>query len=425
MRGNAHQIQQCRIGPDGKLYVNVGNGDQTRLSRNMTSLQGKILRLNLDGSAPEDNPFFDATAANRPANDIFASGFRNPFGMAWNGNTLFVDENGILVDRVSRVQPGTDVGYDGTDVSMRLNALFTWGPPAVGPVGMTFVQDSGFPVYKRGHLFMGLIGATEEWPTLGSVNAGREIQELIVDAQGRLSTRPTTFVKYMGKGAMSLVGVASGPDGLYFTEYPVGNTPTASRVLKVVYAPGSATLALPTVSTGSQVFQAYGCRACHMLNGVGGQKGPDLTNLAETLPQRLQSASYVQQSEALLGQMADGSRRSEALRQVLAAQGDARSRSWFAAHVRDPGFDNPQAQMPASDIPDAQMEALTTFLLNRQAPSWISSLRGRGGLWVRNHMPLAVAGFGAGMFGLGVVLAGAAVAIGARRRRGHAPRAGA
>lgn len=53
----AHQIQALTIGPDGKLYVNVGDGMlNPMVAQDDNDLQGKILRVNLDGSIPEDNP---------------------------------------------------------------------------------------------------------------------------------------------------------------------------------------------------------------------------------------------------------------------------------------------------------------------------------------------------------------------------------
>ena len=177
MWGNAHQIQQCSIGPDGKLYVNVGNGDQPGLSQDLNSLQGKILRVHFDGSAPEDNPFFEAGSLNSPRSYVYALGLRNPFAMVWRGGELFVNENGVAIDRLMRISAGANIGYEGTDRSMRMNAIYLWGPPSAAPVGMALVQDAGFPSYKRGHIFIGIMGASEDWHLRGRVGTGREIKK--------------------------------------------------------------------------------------------------------------------------------------------------------------------------------------------------------------------------------------------------------
>ncbi|MGE0407027.1 MAG: sorbosone dehydrogenase family protein, partial [Candidatus Korobacteraceae bacterium] len=74
---NVHTINRLKFGPDGKLYVGIGDGahygsvdggpDLRRLrSQDLNSLNGKILRLNPDGTGPSDNPFYNGDAnANR------------------------------------------------------------------------------------------------------------------------------------------------------------------------------------------------------------------------------------------------------------------------------------------------------------------------------------------------------------------------
>jgi glucose/arabinose dehydrogenase len=91
----AHNAGALRIGPDGKLYASVGDtalgdnqggpGDSTNpYAQDLGSLNGKILRINLDGSVPADNPFVGMPGA-RP--EIFALGFRNPFRMGFDKAT--------------------------------------------------------------------------------------------------------------------------------------------------------------------------------------------------------------------------------------------------------------------------------------------------------------------------------------------------
>ena len=77
---------RCRFGPDGKLYVATGDSTDWNLAQRLDSLAGKILRLNDDGTVPQDNPFVGKDA--RP--EIWTYGNRNPQGLAWQPGTEFV-----------------------------------------------------------------------------------------------------------------------------------------------------------------------------------------------------------------------------------------------------------------------------------------------------------------------------------------------
>ncbi len=101
-----HDGGVLRIGPDGKLWVGVGDtglGDnmagparrRTRTRRTSASLNGKILRLNLDGTVPADNPFVGMATAR---GEIWAYGFRNPFRMSFDSATgrLWIGDVGDL-----------------------------------------------------------------------------------------------------------------------------------------------------------------------------------------------------------------------------------------------------------------------------------------------------------------------------------------
>ena len=77
-----------KFGPDGKLYVGTGSiSDSSHGSQDIQSLEGKILRLNDDGTIPNDNPF-----SNSP---VYSFGHMNPRGLGWdNKGNLFVTEMG-------------------------------------------------------------------------------------------------------------------------------------------------------------------------------------------------------------------------------------------------------------------------------------------------------------------------------------------
>jgi hypothetical protein len=122
---------------------------------------------------------------------------------------------------------------------MRNHALYNWDP-STGPVNLAFVQPetfggSGFPAAKMGHAFV-----TESGPTYaeGQQDKGKRITEFVLDAAGNRLQGPTPFVEYVGDGRATVVGLAAGPDGLYFTDLyrdlgATGPTQTGARVLRV------------------------------------------------------------------------------------------------------------------------------------------------------------------------------------------------
>ena len=95
-----------KFGPDDKLYVGTGSvSDSLHLSQDMTSLAGKILRLNDDGTIPEDNPF-----TNSP---IYTLGHRNLQGLTWDRDgTMYSSELGSTQnDEINLVIPGNNYGW--------------------------------------------------------------------------------------------------------------------------------------------------------------------------------------------------------------------------------------------------------------------------------------------------------------------------
>jgi len=117
-----HDGGVLRIGPDGKLYVGVGDtglgdnrggpGSSTNpYAQDLSSLNGKILRLALDGSVPPDNPFVGTAGAR---GEIFAYGFRNPFRMSFDpvtGQLWAGDVGDETVEEIDIVHAGGNYAW--------------------------------------------------------------------------------------------------------------------------------------------------------------------------------------------------------------------------------------------------------------------------------------------------------------------------
>ena len=101
-----HNGCRLRFGPDTKLYVTMGDAQEPDNAQDLESLSGKVLRMNADGSIPEDNPF--------PGSPIYTYGHRNPQGLDWHPTTgdLFITEHGpSRDDEINILKPGGDYGW--------------------------------------------------------------------------------------------------------------------------------------------------------------------------------------------------------------------------------------------------------------------------------------------------------------------------
>ncbi|MGX7131149.1 PQQ-dependent sugar dehydrogenase [Enterococcus songbeiensis] len=147
--GSFHHGGRLKIGPDKKLYATVGDALDEERAQEETSLTGKILRMNLDGSIPEDNPFADSY--------VYSYGHRNPQGLAWGEDgQIYASEHGDSAnDEINEIEAGKNYGWpviqgNQTQTGMR-KPLFTSGSDQTwAPSGMAYHEDNLYVAALRG-----------------------------------------------------------------------------------------------------------------------------------------------------------------------------------------------------------------------------------------------------------------------------------
>jgi glucose/arabinose dehydrogenase len=109
---NNHNGGAIHFGPDGKLYIAVGENANSANAQTLANLLGKMLRINSDGSVPTDNPFYTvATGVNRA---IWALGLRNPFTFAFQpgtGRMLINDVGQNTWEEINEGAAGANYGW--------------------------------------------------------------------------------------------------------------------------------------------------------------------------------------------------------------------------------------------------------------------------------------------------------------------------
>jgi glucose/arabinose dehydrogenase len=110
---SGHYGGSLRFGADGKLYIGVGDDTNPANAQSLNNLNGKILRINRDGTIPSDNPFFNSTSGTNRA--IWALGLRQPYSLdVLSGPTakMFVNEVGEdTSEEINEVAAGANYGW--------------------------------------------------------------------------------------------------------------------------------------------------------------------------------------------------------------------------------------------------------------------------------------------------------------------------
>ena len=156
---STHSGSRLLILPDLTLLMSTGDAQQTSLSQIRGSLNGKVLRLNLDGSVPADNP--------TPGSLVYTLGHRNPQGLVQLPNgRLYASEHGPSNDdEINRIEAGRNYGWPNVEGLCNLAAeqtfcaannvrepLTTW-TPTIAPAALAYYDHPAIAGW-RGSLLL-------------------------------------------------------------------------------------------------------------------------------------------------------------------------------------------------------------------------------------------------------------------------------
>jgi hypothetical protein len=268
-----HNGGALHFGPDGKLYVAVGDNATGSNAQSLSNVLGKILRIGADGSIPTDNPFYgSATGIDRA---IWALGLRNPYTFAFRPGTGRMLINDVGQNAWEEIDDGT------------AGANYGW-PSSEGPT--TTAGHTG-PIHWYGHgsgPFLGcaITGGTFYDPTTRTFPGSYVGSYFFADYCGgwinRLDPADGNAVTTFATGIAAPVDLRVGPDGaLYYLARGSGST--TGVVGRIAYtATGAPTIvqqpASRTVAAGGAVAFSVGALGTEPLSYRWQRDGVDIAD---------------------------------------------------------------------------------------------------------------------------------------------------
>ncbi len=187
-----HNGSRLLISPDLKLFITTGDAADQALPQNTSSLSGKILRLNLDGTIPTDNP----VAGNR----YWSIGHRNPQGLVFANNLLYSSEHGPSSDdEINIIEKGRNYGWPNVPGFCDAGAEQTFctannvkepikaWTPTIATCGLDYYNSDLIPQWKNSLLLVALKDARLYQMKLNSTfNGITETNEYFPNKYGRM-----------------------------------------------------------------------------------------------------------------------------------------------------------------------------------------------------------------------------------------------
>ncbi|WP_316504184.1 PQQ-dependent sugar dehydrogenase [Nitrosopumilus sp.] len=273
--GPFHDGGRIQFGPDGKLYITTGDAGNPGLSQDLNSVAGKILRINSDGTIPEDNPWENSM--------VYSYGHRNPQGIDWDesGNLVATEHGpsglrGVAHDEINLVIPGTNYGWpdiigDESEAGLQVPILHS-GNDTWAPSGAEFYDGDKIPEWS-GKYFVATL-------------RGNHLHMIDFDLENnRVTSHEKLFENEFGR----LRDVQTGPDGLLYilTSNQDGRgSPVINddKILRISPMNDMINSFEDCVAAGNPVMESFP-RQCNTKDGLHFvEKVEDCANVSESNP---------------------------------------------------------------------------------------------------------------------------------------------
>jgi glucose/arabinose dehydrogenase len=242
-----HSGSRLLVLADRTLLMTTGDAQQQPQAQNTASLNGKILRLNLDGTIPANNPI--------ASNPMYTFGHRNPQGLLQLADgRIYSSEHGPNNDdEINKIEIGRNYGWPNVEGYCNLPAeatfctannvrepLTTW-TPTVAPAGLAFYDHPAIPGW-RGSLLLGTLG-------------GSRLMQLTLDASGLTIPSRTDFLSGFGR----LRAVCVSPQGKVYigTSNRDGRGIPASTDDRILVLENRAYVPTATAAASSATFELF------------------------------------------------------------------------------------------------------------------------------------------------------------------------
>lgn len=217
---NIHNGSRLLVTSDRKLLVSTGDADNSANAQNTNSLSGKILRLNLDGSIPTDNP--------NAGSPLWSFGHRNPQGLIQVGDKVYSSEHGANSDdEINLIAKGRNYGWPNVQgfcnttaeqgfcaVNNVAEPLFAW-TPTIATAGISYYNSDYIPQWKNSLLLV-------------SLKASKLTQLSLNPAGDKITGAKDFLVSEFGR----LRAICQSPDGKVYMASSNGNNDKIIEIAK-------------------------------------------------------------------------------------------------------------------------------------------------------------------------------------------------
>lgn len=150
-----HDGGRLRFGPDGYLYVAMGDASEEDDAQDLASPSGKMIRINKDGTTPASNP---------RGSPVYSYGHRNPQGFDWHpasGDMWATEHGNVGNDEVNRITAGANYGWPLIEANEEMPGMETpvlSFSPSIAPSGASFYTGNAIPAFRHDFFFAALRG---------------------------------------------------------------------------------------------------------------------------------------------------------------------------------------------------------------------------------------------------------------------------